>query len=34
LRRWKDGLLYFKKGAARIDITGHVISGLQVFFSK
>jgi hypothetical protein len=44
LRRWKDGLFsnkngvfnlfYFKNGTARIDITGHVISGLQVFFHK
>jgi len=32
LRRWKGGLFYFKNGTARIDITGHVISGLQVFF--
>jgi len=34
LRRWKGGLFYFKNGTARIDITGHVISGLQVFFHK
>ena len=34
LRRWKGGLFYFKNGNARIDITGHVISGLQVFFQK
>jgi AMMECR1 domain-containing protein len=34
LRRWKDGLFYFKNITARIDITGHVISGLQVFFQK
>ena len=27
-------LFYFKNGTARIDITGHVISGLQVFFLK
>jgi hypothetical protein len=27
-------LFYFKNGTARIDITGHVISGLQVFFQK
>jgi len=27
-------LFYFKNGTARIDITGHVISGLQVFFHK
>jgi hypothetical protein len=32
LQRWKSGLFYFKNGTARIDITGHVISGLQVFF--
>ena len=32
LQRWKGGLFYFKNGTARIDITGHVISGLQVFF--
>jgi hypothetical protein len=34
LQRWKDGLFYFKNQTARIDITGHVISGLQVFFQK
>jgi AMMECR1 domain-containing protein len=34
LQRWKGGLFYFKNGNARIDITGHVISGLQVFFQK
>lgn len=34
LRRWKNGLFYFKNTTARIDITGHVISGLQVFFHK
>jgi len=34
LQRWKDGLFYFKNQTARIDITGHVISGLQVFFHK
>jgi AMMECR1 domain-containing protein len=34
LRRWKSGLFYFKNWNARIDITGHVISGLQVFFQK
>ena len=34
LRRWKDGLFYFKNMTARIDITGHIISGLQVFFQK
>jgi len=34
LRRWKGGLFYFKNNTARIDITGHVISGLQVFFQK
>ena len=27
-------LFYFKNGTARIDITGHVISGLQVLFQK
>jgi len=27
-------LFYFKNGTARIDITGHVISGLQVFFQS
>jgi hypothetical protein len=27
-------LFYFKNGTARIDITGHIISGLQVFFQK
>ncbi len=32
LQRWNGGLFYFKNGTARIDITGHVISGLQVFF--
>ena len=32
LQRWKGGLFYFKNSTARIDITGHVISGLQVFF--
>jgi len=31
LQRWKGGLFYFKNGTARIDITGHVISGLQVY---
>ena len=31
LRRWKGGLFYFKNGTARIDITGHVINGLQVY---
>lgn len=34
LRRWKNGLFYFKNTTARIDITGHVISGLQVFFQN
>ena len=34
LQRWKNGLFYFKNGTARIDITGHVISGLQVFLKK
>jgi hypothetical protein len=44
LQRWKNGLFsiknsvfnlfYFKNGTARIDITGHVISGLKVFFQK
>lgn len=37
LQRWKNGLFYFKNGTAstaRIDITGHVISGLQVFFQN
>jgi hypothetical protein len=40
LQRWKDKklkefyLFYFKNRNARIDITGHVISGLQVFFQK
>jgi AMMECR1 domain-containing protein len=34
LQRWKNGLFYFKNGTARIDITGHVISGLQVFFQS
>jgi len=34
LRRWKHGLFYFKNKTARIDITGHVISGLQVFFQS
>jgi AMMECR1 domain-containing protein len=28
------GLFYFKNMTARIDITGHVINGLQVFFQK
>jgi hypothetical protein len=32
LQRWKSGLFYFKNGTARIDITGHILSGLQVFF--
>jgi len=32
LQHWKSGLFYFKNGTSRIDITGHVISGLQVFF--
>ena len=32
LQRWKSGLFYFKNGTSRIDITGHVLSGLQVFF--
>jgi hypothetical protein len=32
LRRWKGGLFYFKNTTARIDITGHVINGLQVYF--
>jgi len=31
LQRWKGGLFYFKNRTARIDITGHVISGLQVY---
>jgi hypothetical protein len=31
LRHWKNELFYFKNGAARIDITGHVINGLQVY---
>ena len=34
LRQWKNGLFYFKNTTARIDITGHVISGLQVFFQN
>jgi len=34
LRRWKGGLFYFKNGTARIDITGHVINGLQVTKEK
>ena len=32
LRRWKNGLFYFKNTTARIDITEHVINGLQVYF--
>ena len=31
LRRWKGGLFYFKNKTARIDITGHIINGLQVY---
>ena len=31
LQRWKNGLFYFKNGTARIDITGHIINGLQVY---
>jgi AMMECR1 domain-containing protein len=34
LQRWKSGLFYFKNTTARIDITGHIISGLQVFFQS
>jgi len=34
LRRWKGGLFYFKNRTARIDITGHVINGLQVTKEK
>jgi hypothetical protein len=30
LRRWKNGLFYFKNGSARIDITGHIINGLKI----
>jgi hypothetical protein len=40
LQRWKNGLFYFKNGTAstastaRIDITGHVINGLQVILEN
>ena len=34
LRRWKGGLFYFKNTTARIDITGHIINGLQIAKEK
>ena len=34
LKRWKNGLFYYKNGTARIDITGHVINGLQVYLQN